>query len=144
MSVIIQAALFAATLFCAAIKDGGTREIPPQLCITVALVSLLDFRAENLLGLGIALIVYICGVWICPEQIGGGDIKLIAAVSVVLGFTATAYGLIIAFTAELIWFLILRKKAAKQGADQDGLPLAPFLAVGFLITYFVKIGGYSL
>ena len=140
----IQAAVFTALLIAAAIKDGKTREIPPQLCIAVALVSLLDFRAENLLGLGIALIVYVCGAWICPEQIGGGDIKLITAVSMVLGFIATAYGLIIAFTAELIWFLTLRKKAAKQGADQDGLPLAPFLAVGFLITYFMKIGGYSL
>ena len=140
----IQAAVFTALLIAAAIKDGKTREIPPQLCIAVALVSLLNFRTENLLGLGISLIVYICGVWICPEQIGGGDIKLITAVSMVLGFTATAYGLIIAFTVELIWFLTLRKKAAKQEADQKGLPLAPFLAVGFLITYFMKIGGYSL
>lgn len=140
----IQAAVFTALLTATAIKDGKTREIPPQLCIAVALVSLLDFRAENLLGLGIALIVYACGVWICPEQIGGGDIKLISAVSMVVGFTATAYGLIIAFTSELLWFLTLRKKAAKQGADQDGLPLAPFLAVGFLIIYFMKIGGYSL
>ncbi|MEG0754500.1 MAG: A24 family peptidase [Angelakisella sp.] len=144
MDVIIQAILHSALLIYVAIKDVQTREISPYLCLGVACLSLFHFQAENLLGLGIAMIVYVCAVWICPEQLGGGDMKLIASVSVVLGFTATAYGLIIAFILELIKFQMIRRKLQKQEAGQDGLPLAPFLTVGFLITYFMKLGGLIL
>ncbi len=142
MNIIMQGSLLTALLIAVAISDDKTRAIPPKFCVGIALLTLLDFRWENLLGLCIALIVYICAVWICPDRFGGGDIKLITGTSLILGFYGTAYGIIIAFTLEIIKFLIMSRKITKQEVSQTGLPLAPFLAVGFLITYFMKIGGF--
>lgn len=137
MGVTIQATLLTTLLIYAAITDVKTREISPYLCIGVALLSLLDFQAENLLGLGIPLILWLTATYICPEKLGGGDIKLSASVSLVIGFTATAYGIIIAFSIMVLIYL-------KREERNLSLPLAPFLAVGFLTTYFMKIGGFIL
>lgn len=142
--VAVQAALLTVLLIYAAIRDVKTREISPCLCMGVALLSLLDFQAENLLGLGIPLILWLAATYICPEKLGGGDIKLSAAVSLVIGFPATAYGIIIAFSIVVLIYFSLKPFSQKQEVRNLSLPLAPFLAVGFLITYFMKIGGYIL
>ena len=141
-SVVIQAISFTVLLIYAAVKDVQTREISPYLCIGTACLSLLDFHPENLLGIGIPVILWACATWICPDQLGGGDIKLTAAVSVVIGFTATAYGIIIAFTLELLRFKQIKKELNEQEARDYSMPLAPFLAVGFIFTYFMKMGGF--
>ena len=141
MNVTLQAVLFTALLVYAAVKDVQAREISPYLCIGIACLSLLDFHLENLLGLGIPVILWACAVWICPDQLGGGDIKITAAVSILMGFTATAYGIIIAFTLELLRFQKIKRELTEQEARNFTMPLVPFLAVGFFITYFMKMGG---
>nr|WP_308545741.1 prepilin peptidase [uncultured Lachnoclostridium sp.] len=142
--VILQAVLLTALLTYASVRDMWTREIPPYLCMGVALLSLLDFQVENLLGLGIPLILLLAATYICPNKLGGGDIKLSASVSLVIGFTATAYGMIIAFSIVVLIYFSLNPFSKKQEVRNLSLPLAPFMAVGFLITYFMKIGGYIL
>jgi len=139
--VILQAVLLTALLTYAAIVDCKTREIPNTLCLGVSFLSLLDFHLGNLLGLGIALILWLTAVYIAPDKLGGGDIKLCAAVSLVIGFTATTYGVIIGFgIVSLVWLAMLLFKT-KQEVESCSLPLAPFLGLGFLITYFIEIGG---
>ena len=140
---IAQAVLFSFLLILVSVEDVKKREIPPLFCVGVALCALLNFKAENLLGLGIPMVLLITAAWICPEQLGGGDIKLTAAVSLVLGFTATAYGVILGFSLELAVFVILkhRRKLTKQEAKEFPMPLAPFLTIGFLVTYFMNFGG---
>lgn len=141
MNVIIQAILLTALLTYAAIIDCKKREIPNTLCLGVSLLSLLNFDLGNLLGLGIALILWLTAVYIVPDKLGGGDIKLCAAVSIVIGFTATTYGIIIGFgMVSLVWLAMLLFKT-KQEVEKYSLPLAPFLGLGFLITYFIEIGG---
>lgn len=143
---IIQAVLFSILLIIISVIDIRNREIPPIYCVAVAVCSAFGFKAENLLGLGIALVLWICAAFICPNMLGGGDIKLTAAVSLVLGFTATAYGIIIAFTLELICFSVIKhqKKLSEQEAMNYSMPLAPFLSIGFLTTYFIHLGGLSI
>lgn len=143
---IIQAILFSILLIIISFIDVKKREIPPIYCVTVSLCAVFDFKTENLLGLGIALILWVCAAFICPNMLGGGDIKLTAAVSLVLGFTATAYGIIIGFTLELICFSVIKhqKKQSEQEAKNYSMPLAPFLSIGFLTTYFINLGGLSI
>lgn len=141
MNIIIQAILLTALLTYAAIIDCKTREIPNALCLGISILSLLDFHPNNLFGLGIALILWLTAVYIAPDKLGGGDIKLCAAVSIVIGFTATTYGIIIGFgIVSLVWLAMLLFKT-KQEVEKYSLPLAPFLGLGFLITYFIEIGG---
>ncbi|WP_312060974.1 A24 family peptidase [Anaerotignum sp.] len=140
---IVQAVLFSFLLVLVSVEDMKKREIPPLFCVGIALCALLNFKAENLLGLGIPMVLLITAAWIYPDQLGGGDIKLTAAVSFVLGFTATAYGVILGFSLELAVFIILkrRRKFTKQEAKEFPMPLAPFLTIGFLVTYFINFGG---
>ena len=141
MNIIIQAILLTALLTYAAITDCKKREIPDALCLGVSFLSLLDFHLGNLLGLGIALILWLAAVYIAPDKLGGGDIKLCAAVGIVIGFTATTYGIIMGFgIVSLVWLAMLLFKT-KQEVEKYSLPLAPFLGLGFLITYFIEIGG---
>lgn len=141
MNIIVQAVLLTALLTYAAIRDYKTREIPNALCLGISFLSLLDFQLGNLLGLGIALILWLTAVYIAPDKLGGGDIKLCAAVSIVIGFTATTYGIIIGFgIVSLVWLIMLFCKE-KQEVEKCALPLAPFWGLGFLITYFIEIGG---
>lgn len=141
MNIIIQAILLTALLTYAAIIDCKKREIPDALCLGIFLLSFFDFHIGNLLGLGIALILWLTAVYIAPDKLGGGDIKLCAAVSIVIGFTATTYGSIIGFgIVSLVWLGKLLFKT-KQEVESYSLPLAPFLGLGFLITYFIEIGG---
>lgn len=141
MNVVIQAILLTALLTYATIIDCKKREIPDVLCLWISLLSLLDFHLGNLLGLSIALILWLTAVYIAPDKLGGGDIKLCAAVSIVIGFTATTYGIIIGFgIVSLVWLAMLFRKT-KQEVENCSLPLAPFLGIGFLTTYFIEIGG---
>lgn len=141
MNVVLQAVLLTVLLTYAAIIDCKKREISNILCLGVSLLSLLDFHLGNLLGLGIALILWLTAVYIAPDKLGGGDIKLCAAVSIVIGFTATTYGIIIGFgIVSLVWLAMLLFKT-KQEVENRALPLAPFLGTGFLTTYFIEIGG---
>lgn len=141
MNIFIQAVLLTAMLTYAAIKDYQTREIPECLCIGISFLCILDFNAENLLGLGIPMILLITSTYICPERLGGGDIKLCAATSIVIGFNAVTYGIIIAFSVVSLIFLALKMTRTKQDVSSYSLPLAPYLAAGFLIAYFIKLGG---
>ena len=140
---IAQAVLFFCLMGCAVYTDIRTREIPPIICSLVAVISLLDFNPVHLLGILAALPLLIIVVWITPNRLGGGDIKLVAAVGLVLGLQATNYGIIIGLTFQVFVFCIyiLVKKIKKQEARSISLPLAPCLAIGFLTIYFMKIGG---
>ncbi|MEG1630945.1 MAG: prepilin peptidase [Hydrogenoanaerobacterium sp.] len=144
MNVIIQATLLTALLAYAAIRDYKTREIPNVLCVGISLLSFLDFHCEYLLGLGIALILWLTAVYIAPDKLGGGDIKLCAATSIVIGFTATTYGIIIGFSIVSVSYLAMLVFKSKQEVASCSLPLAPFLGIGFLTTYFIEIGGRLL
>ena len=142
VNLILQIALLTTALVYVAVQDIRTRKISPKLCICIALLSLLHFEIQNFLGLGIALVLWLIAVYVAPEKLGGGDIKLCVAISIVIGFTATTYGIIIAFSImSFICFVMLFFKTKGEVATFS-LPLAPFLAVGFLTTYFMKIGGF--
>ena len=63
--------------------DIKTREIPNWISAAVIFSAVLNFRLENLWGLIVAVIFF--SVALATEKIGGGDVKLIAALSVVCG-----------------------------------------------------------
>lgn len=73
------------------------------------------------------------------KTLGGGDVKLVFALGWLLGWpdiiVALALSFMIGGTAGLI-LMINRKKTMK-----DFLPLAPFLAIGFVLTVFF---GYQI
>jgi len=85
-----------------------------------------------LIGGGLFLLVY----FISSKGLGGGDVKFMAISGLYLGFSGTIssilYGTILAALTGL--FLIMIKKIKRK----DSIPLAPFLFIGILITFFTS------
>ncbi|ADL05384.1 A24 family peptidase [Lacrimispora saccharolytica] len=135
---ILQAVLFFSLLGIAAYTDIKKREIPGILCVAMVLISLLDFKAVSVFGILAALPFFIAAM-ISPSGIGGGDIKLMAAVGLVLGFWETMFGMTIGLAAVVVihGIRILLFKKKDIGAEPKAYPLAPFLMFGFVCAYFL-------
>ena len=135
---ILQGVLFSSLLLVASYTDIKRREIPDTVCVLLVLTGFLKFSFQNLLGIFVALPFLIAAI-LKEKSIGGGDIKLTAAVGFVLGFWKGIYGLIIGLTLLISFYIMLRILLIirkKQVAKNLSMPLAPFLGIGFLIMYF--------
>jgi leader peptidase (prepilin peptidase)/N-methyltransferase len=136
----LQAVFFITFLLTASVYDLKTRMIPDWLNLLIALTALLVFEPENLCGILTGLPFLIAAVF-CGGM-GGGDIKLMAAVGLVLGLPGGIMATILGLSAVLCFygaariFGYLRKKQASKC-----LPLAPFLSAGCIAAYFITKGG---
>lgn len=139
----LQAALFFSLLLAASAWDIRKREIPEWLNLSIALTALLHFTPQNLLGVFAALPMLIAAITV--DGIGGGDIKLTAAAGLVLGFMSSMVGTVFGLAAMLLFYAIGVPICKVQGAVMNkSLPLAPFLSIGFIAAYLLKIGGFTL
>jgi len=105
--------------------------LPLSLCDTqVGIRELTDALLGLLTGGGLFLLVYL----INRKGLGGGDVKLMAAVGLYLGFANTLpailYGTVLAALFGLVLLL------ARKIGSKDTMPLAPFMFVGIMITLF--------
>ena len=141
---MVQGVLFFCLAVCAGYTDIRKREIPPLIWSMVAFISLLDFKPVHLFGIMAAFPLLVIAVWIAPGRLGGGDIKYVAATGLVLGLQETNYALILGLTLQTLLFVIifLYRNMKKQETRNFSLPLAPCLSVGFLVVYFMKLGGF--
>lgn len=114
-------------------KDIKNREIPNWISVFIALFAVINFRLENLWGIIVAVIFF--SVALATGKIGGGDVKLIAALSVVCGLWGSFALLLFAQISMLIFYAgnyILCKINGKT-ADKS-LPFVPFIFIGYLVT----------
>lgn len=140
---LIQGLLFFSLLVAASIVDVRKREIPDSVSIGIALASLLLFAPQNLLGILAALPMFIAAITV--DGMGGGDVKLTAAAGLVLGLTAGMAGVVFGLTAMLLFYAMGIPICKVRGVVMTkSLPLAPFLSLGFIAAYFMKIGGLIL
>ncbi len=110
--------------------------IIPVVPVGIALLALFDF---HITGIWMGVIFLFLAMGTREQGIGGGDIKLVAAVGVYLGGKLTLYGVIIGLAAALFFALGMEVWSQKKGKNR-GIPLAPFLSFGFawmlLSTYW--------
>ena len=125
---------------CAA-GDIKTRTVYTPLCILVGLAGLLFSPViperslpESLAGLLPAAGLYALSL-LWKNQIGRGDIFVIAACGTWLGPGGTLTLLVIAFLLAGIWsvFLLMRRKASRS----TQLPFIPFLLAGQLVRFLL-------
>lgn len=135
--LLLQAIGFTALLTVASVCDIRSRIIPDLLCAGIALTSLLVFEPKNLAGALIAVIPLVIARFF--GGIEGGDIKLMAASGLVLGFRQSLAAAILGFTAFAAFsgIYILIRKARAGDTEQKPYPLAPFLSLGCLTAYFL-------
>lgn len=138
---IIRLILFLSLLLVASVVDLKKRTVPDSICICMVLVSLLPPEPERMIGVCATLPLFIIGV--VAGGIGGGDIKLVGAAGMVLGFKGEVTSLIIGL-CSLLGFHCMRmlclniagkKKQVKK--REQAYPLVPFLLLGTAIKLWI-------
>jgi len=139
-------------LIIASVRDIRTRTIPDLLPVLIAAVSLIPTGHPYVLGVLVAMPLLMAGV--VYGGIGGGDVKTVGAVGIVLGFRITLAGLILALIFMLAFHLIRkmpvfsdRKSVTRciQNEDNvkkktnDSYPMIPFLTAGMFAAYCLNI-----
>ena len=129
----VQFFAVAVLLGIASVKDIKYREIPDIISIFVALTALINFRLDNLWGIIVAAIFF--AVALQTGKIGGGDVKLIAALSVVCGLWSSLALLFFAQLSMLVfyWISVIVQRSRGRTADK-ALPFVPFITFGFVLT----------
>ncbi len=133
---VMQFAAISILLGIGSILDIKTREIPDWISVFVALSAVINFRTENLFGLIVAAIFFVTAL--VTGKIGGGDVKLITALSMICGLWGSFLLLLFAQTAMLIFYAgnsyfckINGKTASKT------LPFVPFIFIGYLSSALI-------
>lgn len=114
-------------------KDIKTREIPNWISVIVALTAVINFRLENLWGIIVAVIFF--SVALVTGKIGGGDVKMIAALSIVCGLWGSFALLLFAQISMLIYYAgSCISCKINGGTASKSLPFVPFITFGYVLV----------
>ena len=128
---VVQFAAISILLGIGSVLDIKTREILNWISAAVVCTAFLDFDIQNLWGLVVAAVFFVTAL--VTGKIGGGDVKLIAALSLVCGLWGSFLLLLFAQISMLIFyagnyfFCKLNGKTASKT-----LPFVPFIFIGYL------------
>ena len=130
---VVQFAAISALLAFASAKDIKTREIPNWISVVVAFSAIINFRLENLWGIIVAVIFF--SVALATGKIGGGDVKLIAALSIVCGLWGSLALLLFSQISMLVYYgiSVIVQKIRGRTASKS-LPFVPFITFGYVLT----------
>jgi len=133
---VVQFAAISILLGIGSVMDIKTREIPNWISVFIALFAVINFRPENLLGLIVAAVFFATAL--VTGKIGGGDVKLIAALSVVCGLWGSFALLLFAQISMLIFYgvSVIIQKLRGRTADK-ALPFVPFIFIGYLCSALI-------
>ena len=91
---------------------------------------------ENLWGIIVAVIFF--SVALATGKIGGGDVKLIAALSVICGLWGSFVLLLFAQISMLIFYAVYAAVMRIKGKTADkALPFVPFIFIGYLASKLI-------
>ncbi len=133
---VMQFAAIVILLGIGSVMDIRTRELPNWISVIITLLAIINFRLENLLGIIVAVIFF--SVALATGKIGGGDVKLIAALSVACGLWGSFALLLFAQIAMLVFYAgnyIFQKINGKTASKS--LPFVPFIFIGYLASKLI-------
>lgn len=138
MPAVIQAALISVLLIYDSVRDIKYREIPNEISAAVALTMVLNFNIQNLWGLAAAAVFFIAALF--TGKIGGGDVKLIIALSAVCGLWGTVFLLFAAQLSMLVFYAVYAAVMKIKGRTADkALPFVPFITFGYIFLILLKL-----
>jgi leader peptidase (prepilin peptidase)/N-methyltransferase len=136
LAPLVQGGFFIALLLTASVFDIRRRIIPNSISLGIALTGLLAFEPMKLAGLLAAALFLLAGLLF--GGMDGGDIKLMAAAGLVLGFSKSMAATVLGLTALLVFHggkHIIQKLRGRTAPK--AYPLAPFLSLGCIAAYFI-------
>lgn len=133
---VMQFAAIITLLGIDSVLDIKTREVPDWISGAIALTAFLNFDVRSVLGLIVAVIFF--AVALFTGKIGGGDVKLIAALSVVFGLWGSFALLLFAQIAMLVFYGVRFVIFKLRGRTADkALPFVPFIFIGYLCSKLI-------
>lgn len=148
--ILLQRELLVIFGYVASLTDIGSKRVPNKLVLTMVgtwvliIVPQLFFQTEkaiaimisDLIGFVMGGLLFLIVYLVSRKGLGGGDVKLMAASGLYLGFRnvlpAMLYGSVLSSVFAIV--LILAKKIGRK----DAIPLVPFLYIGMLITVLLQ------
>lgn len=130
----IQKILYVSLLILAAVIDTKRHIIPDVLNAGIAFAAVWCFSWCHMWGL-LAAFPFLAAAM--KGKMGGGDVKFVAANGLVMGLSRTLWGSVLGMGLLLCFHggnWLFRKHKPYGGA---AYPMAPFLAAGFLLVYFI-------
>ncbi len=133
---VVQFLAVAILLGIGSFMDIKTHEIPNWISAAVLCTAFFCFKIQNLWGIIVALIFFAAAL--STGKIGGGDVKLIAALSVVCGLWGSFMLLLFAQISMLIFYAgkFVFCKINGKTADK-ALPFVPFIFIGYLASNLI-------
>ena len=97
---------------------------------------ILDHILGGVIGGLVFVLLYFGSIWILKKEgFGWGDVKLVAAAGLLLGWQKLLFAMIVASVAGSIVLLLIR--AIQKDEEGKEYPFAPFIVAGILISMFV-------
>ncbi len=104
--------------------------------LVVALITQLVVIRTNiitvLIGAAFGLLIFLTVMWLRPNELGGGDVKLATLIGVIFGFPHVLWALLIGVVAGGIAAIGLL--AGRRWQPSAQIPYAPFLCLGAIIA----------
>lgn len=125
-------------------KDIRTRRIPNVIVLGIAAAGIFSipfFPAISLADRGIGIfcvsVPLLVLTWIVPGCFGGGDIKLMAASGIFLGWEANleAFALAVFLAGGYCIWMLLRKKLSRR----ERIAFGPFLCAGIVAKMLIAL-----
>ncbi|MDR1689840.1 MAG: prepilin peptidase [Clostridiales bacterium] len=146
---IVIAALFSTVLLAIFIIDFEHLIIPNELVISIIVLSIPAFFTQNdlivwyekLIGFAVGggilyLLAYLSEKFLKKEGVGGGDIKLMAACGLVLGWQNILLSLFVAAIITMIVILLVMTPIKKKLPIGEIVPFAPALSAAMVICLY--------
>ena len=132
----VQTALVTAMLIYDSVKDIKYREISDEISAAIALTMVLDLNIGDLWGLAAAAVFFVAALVV--GGIGGGDVKLVIALSVVCGLGKTVFLLIAAEISMLVFYAVYAAVMKIKGRTAEkALPFVPFISFGYIMSTLI-------
>ena len=151
MPQALVSALFTTALAVIAIVDFEHLIVPDSMVITIAALSIPGFVlqfpprwTDRLIG-GFAAGAFFYLLAILSEKVlkkegmGGGDIKLVAAAGLVLGWQLSALSIGLSAVTALVMIVLMKFSGHKLNEDKQ-LPFAPALTVAMAVSHYFGAG----
>ena len=140
-SLLIKA-IISSLLIAISVIDIKTKKIPNFLIlifmlvwIVIASLKLID-TSTSVYGFAVGgLLLYITAL-ATNDDIGGGDVKLVAVSGLYLGFPGIMYATLYGFGVVALISLVLIK--LNKLNKKDYIPLGPFISLGIIIQLILK------
>jgi len=119
-----------------AYSDIKSREIPDIVPVTIFLSGFIGFAPLNAcIGLAAVGAVFLLAAML--GNMGGGDVRLMAASGFALGLFGGILQTIMGLTLALLFTLGKHMITKKKSIRHTGIPLAPFLGLGGILAYLL-------